>query len=188
VVNGVDNFAFPVAIAVDSNHNGWVPNQSSDTVTKVAPDGSSYLSVKCCLRPSGVAIDGADNVWLASFGNSTVGLVNEAGTLLSGAGFTGGGLDSPQGIAIDGAGTVWVANYNAPGITELAGASSSNAGAPLSPAAGWAPDSGVVEAYSLAMDASGNVWVSSFYKNTLNEYVGMAAPVKTPLAGPVRVP
>lgn len=186
--NGVGNFAFPVAIAVDSKHYGWVPNQSSNTVTKVAPDGSSYLSVRCCSRASGVAIDGADNVWVSSFGGSSVALVSEAGTLLSGAGFTGGGLDSPQGIAIDGAGTVWVANYNAPGITELAGASSGNAGAALSPAGGWGSDSGVVEAYALAIDASGNLWVSSFYNNTLTEYVGMGAPVKTPLVGPVRVP
>jgi hypothetical protein len=188
VQNGVGNFAFPVAIAVDSKHYGWVPNQSSDTVTKVAADGSSYLSVKCCSRPSGVAIDGADNVWVTNFGSGTVALVSEAGTLLSGAGFTGGGLDSPQGIAMDGAGTVWVANYNAPGLTELAGASSASAGAALSPAMGWAPDSGVVEAYAVAIDASGNLWVSSFYNNTLTEYVGMAVPVKTPLVGPVRVP
>jgi sugar lactone lactonase YvrE len=188
VQNGVGTFAFPVAVAVDSKHYGWVANQSGATVTRVAADGSSYLSVKAGFLPSGVAIDGADNVWVANFGSDTVTLVNEAGTVLSSAGFTGGGLDSPQGIAVDGAGTVWVSNNHAAGMTELAGASSGTAGAALSPSNGWAADSGVVEAYAVAIDAGGNLWVSSFYNNTLTEYVGMAVPVKTPLVGPVRVP
>ena len=40
----------------------------------------------------------------------------------------------------------------------------------------------------MAIDASGNVWVTNFGSNVLTEFVGMAAPVKTPLLGPVRVP
>jgi len=35
---------FPVAAAIDGSHNVWVANQSSTTVTKVAPDGSQFTS------------------------------------------------------------------------------------------------------------------------------------------------
>jgi DNA-binding beta-propeller fold protein YncE len=105
------------------------------------------------------------------------------------AGFKGGGIVHPQGIAVDGVGNVWIANYRGPSISELAGAGSgSTAGTVLSPTAGWAPDANLLEAFALAIDASGNVWVTSFGSNTITEYVGVAAPVKTPLLGPVRVP
>jgi len=33
------------------------------------------------------------------------------GAVLSGSGFTGGGLSSPEGIAIDSSGNAWVADY-----------------------------------------------------------------------------
>jgi streptogramin lyase len=105
------------------------------------------------------------------------------------AGFKGGGIVHPQGIAVDGVGNVWVANYRGPAISELAGINSIHgAGTVLSPAAGWAPDAGLLEAFALDIDASGNIWVTSFGNNQLNEYIGLAAPVKTPLLGPVRVP
>jgi hypothetical protein len=58
----------------------------------------------------------------------------------------------------------------------------------LSPSSGWGADAKLLEAFAIAADASGNLWVSNFGSNTLTEFVGMAAPVKTPLLGPVRVP
>ena len=40
----------------------------------------------------------------------------------------------------------------------------------------------------ITIDAAGNIWVSNYSNNTLTEFIGLAAPVKTPLLGPVRVP
>ena len=102
--------------------------------------------------------------------------------------YTGGGLNHPQGIAVDGAGNVWVANYRGPSITELAGAASSTPGKVLSPPAGFAPDAGLLQAFAIAIDASGNVWATNFGSNTLTEFVGLAAPVKTPLLGLPQAP
>jgi hypothetical protein len=193
--NGVDssghgNFIFPVAVAVDTNRNGWVANQSSNTVTKVAPDGSSFVSYTCCSGASGVAVDANNNVWVANYYGDSVGLVSAAGTVLSGSsGFTGGGVTHPQGIEVDGAGTVWVANYRAPGFSEIAGVGSkAGVGTPLSPAAGWGTDAALLEAFALAIDSSGNIWISNFGSNTLTEFIGMAVPVKTPLLGSTRIP
>jgi len=196
--NGVDaggkaNFQFPVAVAVDGNRNGWVANQSSDAVTKVTPDGSSYTSYVTGGGPSGVAVDANNNVWVANQTGSSVAAVTAAGVVLPAV--AGGGIDHPLGVAVDGNGTVWVGNYRSAVVTELAGVgSASGAGTVLSPPAGWAADaaqadrSNLLESYGVAIDASGNVWVSAFGGNVLTELIGVAAPVKTPLLGPVRVP
>ena len=192
-LSGTDGYSaaslqFPVAVATDAKCNAYVANQSLDTVTLVTADGSSFTDFVVGEGPSGVAIDAGGNVWSANYYGNSVGLVTADGSVASGTGFTGGGLDHPQGIEPDGAGNVWVANYRAPGLTELAAASASSPGAVLSPSSGWAADSGITEAFGLAIDASGNVWVTDFASNTLSEFVGMAVPVQTPLLGPVRIP
>ena len=187
-INGSPTLDFPVAIALDANRNGWLANFSSDTVTKISANGTSATAYVCCDAPDGLAIDGSGNVWVANYFGDSVSLLSASGAVLS-TGFKGGGIVHPQGIAIDGVGNVWVASYRGPSITELAGTSSSSApGTVLSPAAGWAPDAALLEAYALAIDASGNVWVTSFGSSQLTEYVGLAVPVKTPLLGPVRIP
>ena len=191
--SGVDGYSsaslqFPVAVATDAKCNAYVANQSSDTLTLVTADGSSFTDFTVGEGPSGVAIDAGGNVWSANYYGNSVGLVTTDGSVASGDGFTGGGLDHPQGIAADGVGNIWVANYREAGLTELAGATASAPGAVLSPSMGWAADSGNTEAFGLAIDAGGNIWVTDFASNTLSEYVGMAAPVQTPLVGPVQVP
>jgi streptogramin lyase len=182
------NLVFPVGIATDADCNAYVANQSSDTVTRVAADGSSFTDFVVGNGPSGVAVDTSGNVWTANYYGNSVGLITAGTTVASGSGFTGGGVDHPQGIAPDGAGNVWVANYRGLGITELAGATASSPGAALSPTNGWAADAGLLEPFALAIDAAGSVWVSNFGSNTITQFVGVAAPVKTPLLGPVRVP
>jgi hypothetical protein len=188
--SGNGNFIFPVAVAVDGNRNGWVANQSSNTITKVTASGPAYTSYIVGNGPSGIAVDAGNNVWSANYYGDSVGVVSSAGSVLSGAsGFTGGGVLHPQGIAADGAGTVWVANYRGPSLSEVAGVNAkAGVGAALSPAAGWAPDAKLLEAFGLAIDASGNIWISNFGSNTVTEFIGMAAPVKTPLLGSTRVP
>jgi sugar lactone lactonase YvrE len=182
------NLAFPVAIATDSKCNAYVANQSSDTITRVLADGSKFTDFTTGSGPSGLAIDASDNVWVANYYASSVGLVSAAADVLSGSGFTAASLNQPQGIAVDGDGNAWVASYHGPALTELSSASSTTPGTLLSPTAGWAPDSGLLEPYAVAIDAAGNIWVSNFGSDTLTEFIGLAAPVKTPLLGPVHTP
>lgn len=185
---GSDQLAFPVAVAVDSQGNGWVANQSASTVTRVSPDGSKFTSFTVGSSPAAVAVDAADNVWTANFVDGTLGLVSAGGQVLSSGGFSGGGLDHPTGIAADGAGTVWVANYRAPGISAFSGAGNSRPGTPISPTTGFGADMGLLEAFGIAVDAAGNLWVSSYADSRLIEFLGIATPVKTPLLGGVRIP
>jgi hypothetical protein len=180
-------FEFPVAVAVDSKCYGFVANQSGNTITRVAPDGSAFANFVTGSGASGVAVDQSDNVWVANYYGNSVGLLSSAAKIVS-SNYTGGGINHPQGIAIDGAGNVWVANYRGSSLTELAGASTSTPGTVLSPAVGYGPGAKLLEAFAVAIDAGGNVWVTNFGSNTLTEFVGLAAPVRTPLLGPVAVP
>ncbi len=138
--------------------------------------------------PTSVAVDSADNVWSANFYANSVGLVSSAGTVLSGSGYTGGSMNAPRAVAVDGSGNAWVASEHGLSLAEFSSASSANHGTLLSPSAGWGADAKLLEPYSLALDAAGNIWVSNYANNTLTEFIGLAAPVKTPLLGPVRVP
>jgi len=179
---------FPSAIATDSKCNAYVANQSSNTITRVIADGSAFKDFVVGQGPASVAVDAADNVWSANFYANSVGLVSSSGTVLSGSGYTGGGLSAPRAIAVDGNGNAWVASERGSTLAEFAAASSTNPGQLLSPSAGWGADAKLLEPYSIAIDAAGNLWVSNYGSNTLTEFIGLAAPVKTPLLGPVRVP
>jgi streptogramin lyase len=186
---GGTSLAFPVALAVDASHNAWVANQAGLLpITKISADGSQVTNYNCdCNGGSGVATDQNGNVWVANYYGDSISEVNTCGTLKLDAA-TGGGVRRPQGIAIDGAGTVWVANFQGNSLSEIGGSSSATPGMFLSPSSGFGTDASLLEPYGLAIDASGNIWVSNSGKNTLTQFIGIAAPVKTPLAGPPQSP
>jgi hypothetical protein len=178
----------PVAAAIDKSHNVWVSNQGSTTVTRVTQDGSQFTSYDCCNGPGGLAIDQSGNIWVPNFDDDSISELSGMGTVLSHGGFTSASLVDPDYLVIDGAGTVWISNYRGPSLTELAGSTASVSGTVLSPAGGLGSDAGLLEAYSLAIDASGNLWVSNKGNNTLTEFIGLAAPVRTPQIGPSVAP
>ena len=124
---------------------------------------------------------------MANYYGDSVSQLTTSGTIVSN-GYNGGGIKHPQGIAIDGSGSVWVANFRGPSNTKLAGSNSSSPGQILSPAAGFAPDAALLEAYAVAIDASGNLWVTNFGNDSITQFVGLAVPVKTPLLGPPQLP
>jgi hypothetical protein len=180
---------FPVALAVDSNHNAWVANQSGKLpVTRISSDGSQITNFDCdCNGASGIAIDQNDNVWLANYYGNSISEVNTCGSLVLDAA-TGGGVQHPQGIAIDGVGTAWVTNYTGNSLSKITNASGAAQGVFASPSSGFGMDAALNQPYGLAIDASGNIWVSNSGNNTLTQFVGIATPVKTPLAGPPKPP
>ena len=184
---GGTSLDFPVALAVDSNHNAWVANQSANTITKISADGSTNTVITCCDGASGIATDQSNNVWVANYYGDSISEVSDNSAVLLN-GITGGGVLHPQGIAIDGSGTVWVANYRGNSISEVSGASSASPGTFLSPANGFGTDASLLEPYGLVLDASGNGWVSNFGNDAITQFVGIATPIRTPLAGPPNLP
>ena len=83
--------------------------------------------------------------------------------------FTGGGLSGPRDIAIDAAGDAWVANQSSPSnnsvydVTEL-----SSTGSFLSGTSGYTTAS-LNEPYGIAIDHSGNAWVTNFTGNSVTK-------------------
>jgi streptogramin lyase len=91
---------------------------------------------------------------------------------------------APKGIAIDGASHKWVANNSAPfpSLTELSADGATNLSS--SDGFGFQVNAGVQGAYGIAIDGSGNVWVSDGASN-VTEYVGAAAPTKNPIVSAI---
>lgn len=186
---GTGQLALPVAVAVDASHNAWVANQSTNTITKISADGSKVTAISCCNGASGVAVDQAGNIWAANYFGDSISEVSNAGTVLL-TGQTGGGVNHPQAIAIDGAGRVWTGNLHGQTLSEFSGSNSTAPGTPLSPAAGLGTDAQLASPFAVAIDQSGNIWVSNSANgtNTVTTFVGLATPVKTPLLGPAQLP
>ncbi len=184
---GLGQLDFPVAVAIDAQHNAWVANQSGDTITSIAPDGSLVNSYSCCDGPAGIATDEYGYVWAANYYGNSLSVVTTSGAVVS-SGLTGGGINDPQGIAVDGAGTVWLTNYHSNSLSEVSGAKDASMGAAMSPAFGFGSDASLSEPYAIAIDASGNLWVSNHGNSTITQFIGVATPVKTPLAGPPKSP
>jgi len=140
-----------------------------------------------------VATDGSGNLWITDKHWHGVWEFTPSGasgtfsaTPFSNAAAAG---TTPKAIAIDGANHKWIANNPAspyPSITELSADGTTN----LSPVNGFGfqVNSAVTTAYGIAIDGSGNVWVSdgtSSSTGTVTEYVGAAAPTKNPISSAV---
>lgn len=185
---GSSALAFPAAIALDASHAAWVGNMNGNQVVKISQDGRSVTAVNCCSGPQGLAVDASGTLWAANFYGNSVSRVDTAVGVVKGAPITGATLQYPAAIAVDGAGSVWVASYRGNVLTQLAGSGAASPEAMVSPAAGWAGDAGLDQPFALAMDGSGDVWVTNFAAGTVTELIGVAGPVKTPLLGPVQQP
>lgn len=84
--------------------------------------------------------------------------------------FTGGGLTIPWGITVDGNDNVWVANFGKKRLSQFCGLRPAtcppgiDTGDPISPdGTGYGFD-GLVRSTGLAIDPSGNVWVTNNWK------------------------
>lgn len=201
--------SYPEGVAIDGSSNVWVTNSdafdsgypnSSITLLKHNTDGS-YTSTNIATGsgsiPYGVAVDNAGNSWIG-LANSLAKYSN-TGALLSGSGYVTDSTDlshtSTNGLQIDGLGRAFVSlgpssSSSVPGSVAMFG----NDGTYLSKAAGGYGYSlqGILPAYNtaarnLAIDGSGNVWISGIAANQLGaesvvEVIGLAAPVVTPLS------
>lgn len=110
-----------------------------------------------------------------------------------------GGMEIAWGIAIDGNDNVWVANFRKGGVSNLCGANTANCpvgfstGNALSPITTGYHSDLLDRNTGVEIDPAGNVWLANNWKDIpfqtdpvgdgMVVFVGMAAPVKTPLIG-----
>jgi len=187
---GSDVLAGPAGLAADINGDVWTANYLAGkaSIAEAVPSSLPGQPPTVTLynggglnSPYGIAIDGSGNVWATNRGGSgSVSKFTSTGMAITGTGgYSGGGLDNPYGIAIDGAGNAWAANNggDSDSISEI-----SASGTAVSGSTGFV-NVGMFSPYAIAVDGSGNVWVASDDSvGPLTEFVGIAAPVVTPLA------
>ncbi len=171
------SLSFPTSVALDNSHNAWFGVQGSSV--EVAPDGTSH-AYSCCQGPAGVALDGAANVWVADYSASSLVELTAAGGVAQQLTRGTAGINHPESLTTDAAGNVWAANYRG---NSISGFSSGLPALAISPSTGFGVDPGLSEPFGIAVDASGNLWVSNFAINTLTQFLGLAAPTKTPRLG-----
>jgi sugar lactone lactonase YvrE len=131
-------FGDPNGVAVDSRGNVYVADALNDVIRVVTPDGMVTTLAGAAGNPgsidatgigaqfdypTGVAVDGSGNVYVADSGNSAVRMISPGGvvTTLAGLPEISGDVDgigpaarfeSPGGVAVDGSGGVYIADSN----------------------------------------------------------------------------
>jgi hypothetical protein len=186
-------FSFPTAVAVDSAGLIWVTDLGGPGNPNFDYASGDNINVAFPSAPFGngsdvVAIGLHQNEWVADSGSDSVFLFGATGTQVDNT-FTdpAGGIDDPVAMATDGVGNAWIANDGGgpdfPAIAEMA----ADGSAAISPNGEGYTGNGLITNTSvptgIAVDPSGNVWVSiQFDSSQVFEFIGLAAPTVTPLA------
>ena len=136
--------------------------------------------------PGALGVDGAGNVWVASY----FGVLSEfspSGAAVFSSGITGAGLGSSYGLAIDAKDNVWVTNESSDGVVNSARGSVSefsNAGQPLLGATGFSAG-GLNYPVGIAIDANGTVWVVNYGNASVTLLDGTGKPLSGAAGYPV---
>ena len=184
---------FPSGVALDGAGNIYIADtnnhrirsvDTSGTITTIAGDGTRGFggdggpaSAAQLRFPSGVALDGAGNIYIADTDNHRIRRVDTSGTITTIAGdgtfgFGGDGgpasaarLNSPDGVAVDGAGNIYIADHGNNRIrrVDTSGTITTVAGDGTS---GFGGDGGPATTAQLnfprgvALDGAGNVYIA----------------------------
>lgn len=198
------------SIAIDADGAAWVTNESltpaPGSVTRISPAGTADLQVTGggLSSPMGIAVDGGGNKWVANFFDDGVTRIDAGGAVSADSPIRAPSLRGPWGVAVDGDDNVWVAGFRGRTLTQLCGRIAANCppgsaiGDPISPPRGYT-SRGFQHTTAVQVDQAGNVWLANNWStgssianfvggNGLLQFVGLGAPVATPLVGPPRRP
>ncbi|MEZ5077695.1 MAG: hypothetical protein R2725_09650 [Solirubrobacterales bacterium] len=168
----------PLGIASDSRGNMWVGNST----WVVAPCAGEF-------SPEGGPRKGG-----------SVTLIKANGEPAAKSPYRNGGIKNAWGTAVDGDDTVWVANFSGRRLAQLCGMRTKacppgkrKVGTPISPAKTGYGFDGLERVTGLQVDPSGNVWAVNNWRQVpiqrnpggyqIVAFLGVAAPIKTPLIG-----
>ena len=206
-------FSYPAGVAVDGSGIVYVADSGNATIRKVTPAGvvttlagtagssgstNGTGSAARFSSPSGVAVDGSGNVYVADSWNHTIRKVTSAGVVstLAGSAGSSGSTDGsgsaarfnyPFGVAVDGSGNVYVADSSNHTIRKVssAGVVTTLAGTALSGVSTSADGAGSAAGFyrpdGVAVDSNGNVYVADYANHTIRKVT--PAGVVTTLAG-----
>jgi streptogramin lyase len=171
----------PFAVAVDRRGDVWVADTDNNRIEELAPNGRplSVLGNGLLDRPQGVALDPEGDVWVADRGNNRVvefAPDGKVATVVGNEGAGSGQFDNPTAVTVSAQGDVYVADQDNNRVEEL-----SSTGTYLSSISVATPD-------GVAIDSSGNIWVSSpSYADGNAVYEFSATGPRSLLSGPRRL-
>ena len=168
----------PYAVAIDSSANVWVANADvatrANSISKFSNTGTPTAYTGGGLaNPVALAVDAGGNVWAANFDAPSISKMSSTGVPLSGTGYAT--PNETSALAVDGSNTVWTTNLDG-SVSRFA-----NSGTAISPSTGYV-SAGATSGVGIAIDASGNVWTTDYYLNSVFEYIGAAGPTVVPQA------
>ena len=178
-------FNYPSGVAVDGAGNVYVADCHNHRIRKITASGvvstlagsgtSGYADGTGTSAqfdyPTGVAVDGAGNVYVADSDNHRIRKITASGVVSTLAGSTYGYTDGtgtsakfyyPRGVAVDGAGNVYVAdrvNHRIRKIT-ASGVVSTLAGSAQGYTDGTGTSAKFYYPFGVAVDGAGNVYVA----------------------------
>jgi streptogramin lyase len=194
-------FFAPQGVAVDGSGNVYVADAGNATIRKITAAGvvttlagtagwygsaDGTGSAAQFYDPSGVAVDGNGNVYVADSLANTIRKITPAGVVTTLAGTaclcTGGSADGtgtaalfsgPGGVAVDSSGNVYVADTNNHTIRKITPAGVVTTFAGTAGSSGSADGTGSAAQFrypsKVAVDASGNVWVADTNNHTIRK-------------------
>jgi sugar lactone lactonase YvrE len=186
-------------VAVDGAGNVFVTDLENNTIRKITPSGvvttlagtaGSYGSADgtgaaaLFHGPSGVAVDGSGNVFVADAGNNTIRKITPGGVVTTLAGTAGlsGSADGtgaaarfkgPSGVAVDGSGNVFVGDYSNYTIRKITPSGVVTTLAGTAGSWGSADGTGAAARFNglaaVAVDGSDNVFVADSWNSAIRK-------------------
>jgi sugar lactone lactonase YvrE len=206
---GVSRFLTPQGMAFDRDGNLYVADTGNHTIRKISPGGttSTFAGLSGAPgaadgtgtdaqfdNPSGVAVDGAGNVFVADTGNQLIRKISPAGAVVTVAGLAGitGNSDGtganarfydPYGVAVDAEGNVFVADTDNSAVRRIspAGVVTTIGGGSYSGlfAEGSGASAHLYSPIGIVVTPTGELFLSDSLSNVIVKAVRESAPVIT---------
>ena len=196
-------------VTFETDGSGGSSSGGEGGVVKLSydPDTGTFSAINIAnediRRPFGIAIDPFGYIWVSNndaLRGKSVSVLSPTGRLIDSFALTSSIDDGPWGINSDGNGNIYVAAFTSQRFYVLCGFQTktcpdgATTGDVISPAEGYRPTGFLERPTGLELDSGGSVWiVNNFQTNPENaggtsilQYIGLAAPVQTPLIGPAQ--